>query len=71
MRCFSSVELIKPDPEIGITFRRLLNKRGDREKVMVEQNERKTLSDYTVPLITRANSSIIAPTIQANNFELS
>jgi len=48
----------------------LLKERGDREKAMAEQNERKALRDYAVPLITRANSCIIAPTIQANNFEL-
>jgi len=37
---------------------------------MVEQNERKALRDYAVPPLTGANSCIIAPTIQANNFEL-
>ena len=37
---------------------------------MEDQNERKALRDYTVPSLTGANSYIIAPTIQANNFEL-
>ena len=37
---------------------------------MEDQNERKALRDYVVSSLTGANSCIIAPTIQANNFEL-
>ena len=37
---------------------------------MEDQNEKKALRDYDVPSLTGANSCIIAPTIQANNFEL-
>ena len=37
---------------------------------MEDQNERKALRDYAVPSLTRANSCIIASTIQENNFKL-
>ena len=37
---------------------------------MAEQNERKALRDYVVPSLTGANSCIITPIIQANNFKL-
>ena len=70
MRHSRSAELIEPDPEIDRTFRRLLKERRDQEKAMADQNERKALRDYDVPSLTRANLCIIAPIIQANNFEL-
>jgi len=37
---------------------------------MEDQNERKALRDYVVSSLTEANLCIIAPTIQATNFEL-
>ena len=70
MRRSRSAELTEPDSDIDITFRRLLMERRDREKAMAEQNERKALRDYAVHSLTGANSCIIAPIIQANNFEL-
>ena len=70
MRCSRSAKLIESDPEINRTFRYLLKERQDREKAMAEQNERRTLRDYIVLSLTGANSRIIAPTIQVNNFEL-
>jgi len=70
MRHSRSAELIESDPEIDKTFNRLLKKRLDREKAMAKQNERQALRDYAVPSLTRANSCIITPTIQANNFKL-
>ena len=38
--------------------------------MMEKQKERKALRDYVVPCLTEANSYIIAPKIQANNYEL-
>ena len=37
---------------------------------MAKQNERKALRNYVVPSLTGANSCIIAPIIQVNNFKL-
>jgi len=70
MRCFRSSELLEPDSEIDRTFRRLLKEKQDREKAIEDQNEKKALRDYAVPSLTGANSCIITPTIQTNNFEL-
>ena len=70
MRRSRSIELLEPDSEIDRTFRRLLKEKRDREKVMKDQNKKKALRDYVVPSLTAANSCIIVPIIQANNFEL-
>ena len=37
---FYECRAYRTDPEIDITFRSLLKERRDREKAMVEQNER-------------------------------
>jgi len=68
MRRFRSGEILEPDPEINRTFRRLLKKK--REKAMEDRNKKIALRNYVFSSLNVANSCIIAPIIQANNFEL-
>ncbi|MED6141094.1 hypothetical protein PIB30_099941 [Stylosanthes scabra] len=72
------------DPEIKKTLRRLRKQSKLQQETLEEVtqeeisladnedhngNQRKTLGDYTIPTTVSCGSSIVRPTIAANNFE--
>ena len=63
--------LISFDPEIEVIVRSQsgARKRQQQEVIMVERNPR-VLQDYVLLLATDISSSIVNPTVEANNFEL-
>ncbi|MED6151325.1 hypothetical protein PIB30_081425, partial [Stylosanthes scabra] len=69
------------DPEIERTLRKLkkqskasrqLNFEEVEENMAAKNNnaQKRTLGDYTIPSTTSCGSSIVRPTVKANNFEL-
>ena len=76
----NSSELIQEDPEIERTFRNLRRTQRQRQSEMENIGEEvpvaaaagqpMTMSDYARPNLTGAESSILRPTVAANNFEI-
>ena len=59
------------DPEIECTLHRLRREQRLREDQIEDMAENQmTLSDYAMPNIAGARTSIVRPTINANNFEI-
>jgi len=62
--------LIPFDPKIEATEQRQSGVRKRQQKVIMVERDPRVLQDYVLPQATGLTSTIVNPTIEANNFEL-
>jgi len=65
-------DLIPFDPEIEVAARRRSReaKRWKQEAAVMAQEDNRVLQDYALQQASGITSSIVSPTVEANNFEL-